>query len=195
MFYFWISPPFLLIFRALFLSNRKPTPGPVAPSVLHFTAHFSAVYPYNRVQPVRLLLWKWTLGVNKEVKHKHCELKQRSGLWSARYCVFGPTWVTKPPSFHLSRPARFPVWSLLGLSHTRSLNGLIIPRENMFDPLNTKASDSATRVSISMQTNSPRRVDQSPFSFPSNVFLHACNTWKPREKKAKWKEYVRLASH
>lgn len=105
-------------------------------SVLRFTAHFSAACTYNHRQPVRLLLWKWTLGANKEVKHKHCEPEQRAVL------CFRPTWVTVRPAFTCPDPGPhfgLGVCKPVGLALARSLNGLIILHKNMRDPLNTRA--------------------------------------------------------
>lgn len=43
--------------------------------------------------------------MNKEVKHKGCELKQRSVLQNSQYYVLAYLGY-RTPSFHLSRPSR-----------------------------------------------------------------------------------------
>lgn len=59
----------------------------------------------NHTQPIRLLLWKWTLRVNKEVKHKYSEVKQRSALQSSHYYVFALLRLLNTQAFTCLDPA------------------------------------------------------------------------------------------
>lgn len=113
-------------------------------SVLHFTAHFPALYPYNHSQPVWLLLWKATLGANTEVKHKHRELKQSSMLHS-HYTVLGLLGLLNtqlPPVQTTLFDVRRPV----GLGFTRALNGLITWVPVKCDPLNKPTYTEPTKT-------------------------------------------------
>lgn len=50
--------------------------------MLPFTPDFSAKRLHNHIQPARLLLWKWTPGATREVKHTR---STQAEVWLSAY--------------------------------------------------------------------------------------------------------------
>lgn len=76
--------------------------------MLPFTPDFSAKRLHNHIQPARLLLWKWTPGATREVKHTR---STQAEIWVSAYLGYRTSGAF----------SAVPV----GLALARSRNGLI----------------------------------------------------------------------